>query len=175
MSSRYDSRIEAKIFLLTFSKLNKMTFLNFKLFWWILPIGWYVIIVVYHYLDDGCVFRKANSHFMNHYYKKHYMALIFCAKMFLIEINLAQRRIQGVFEAGLPVRAPKFGAQNIFSGHFLFNGVLWVNLFFNQIRLDVWLYVELRHVYINWKRKGQLLSYFNINKALNTKEHHYKH
>ena len=90
MSSRYDSGIEAKIFLLTFSKFNKMTFLNFKLFWWILAIGWYVIIVVYHYLDDGCVFREANSHFMNHYYKKHYMVIIFCAKMSLIEINLAQ-------------------------------------------------------------------------------------
>ena len=90
MSSRYDSRIEAKIFLLTFSKFSKMTFLNFKLFWWILAIGWYVIIVVYHYLDDGCVFREANSHFMNHYYKKHYMVIIFCAKMSLIEINLAQ-------------------------------------------------------------------------------------
>ena len=93
MSSRYDSGIEAKIFLLTFSKFNKMTFLNFKLFWWILAIGWYVIIVVYHYLHDACVFREANSHFMNHYYKKHYMALIFCAKMSLIKISLAQRRM----------------------------------------------------------------------------------
>ena len=93
MSSRYDSRIEAKIFLLTFSKFSKITFLNFKLFWWILAIGWYVIIVVYHYLDEGCVFREANSHFMNHYYKKHYMAIVFCAKMSLIEINLAQRRM----------------------------------------------------------------------------------
>ena len=89
MSSRYDSRIEAKTFLLSFSKLNKLTFLNFKLFWWILAIGWYVIIVVYHYLDDGCVFREANSHFMNHYYKKHYMAIILCAKMSPTEMNLA--------------------------------------------------------------------------------------
>ena len=114
MSSRYDSGIEAKIFLLTFSKFNKMTFLNFKLFWWILAIGWYVTIVVYHYLDDVCVFREANSHFMNHYYKKHYMAIIFCAKMSLIKINLAQRRIQGVFEGGLLVWAPKFGAIKTF-------------------------------------------------------------
>ena len=122
MCSRYDSRIDAKIFLLTFSKFTRMTFLNFKLFWWLLAIGWYVIIVVFHYLDDACVFREPNSHFMNHYYKKHCMAKIFCAKMSLIEINLDQRHIQGVFEAGLPVWAPKFGAQNIFSGHFIFNG-----------------------------------------------------
>ena len=61
MSSRYDSRIEAKTFLLTFSKFNKLIFLNVKLIWWILAIGWYVIIAVYHYLDDGCVFREANS------------------------------------------------------------------------------------------------------------------
>ena len=114
MSSRYDSGIEAKIFLLTFSKFNKMTFLNFKLFWWILAIGWYVVIVVYHYLNDGWVFREANSHLMNHYYKKHYMAIIFCAKMSLIKINLAQRRIQGVFEGGLLVWAPKFGAIKTF-------------------------------------------------------------
>ena len=100
MSSRYDSRIEAKTFLLTFSKFNKMTFLNFKLVWLILAIGRYVIIVVYYYLDDGCVFRKANSYFMSHYYKKHYMAIVFCAKMSLIEVNLAQRRIQWVFEVG---------------------------------------------------------------------------
>ena len=149
MSSRYDSRIEAKIFLLTFSKFNKMTFLNFKLFWWILAIGWYVIIVVYHYVDDGCVFREANSHFMNDYYRKHYMAIIFSAKMSLIEINLARRRIQGVCEAGLPVWAPKFGAQKIFSGHFIFNGVLWVNLSFNQMWLDVDCTLKLGHVYIN--------------------------
>ena len=44
-----------------------------------------------------------------------------------------QGRIQGVFEAGIPVWAPKFGAQKMFSGHFIFNGVLCVNLFFNQI------------------------------------------
>ena len=137
-----------------------MTFLNFKLFWWILPIGWYVIIVVYHYLDDGCVFRKANSHFMNYYYKKHYMAMIFCAKMFLIEINLAQRRIHGVFKAGLSVRAPKFGAQNIFSGHFIFNGVLWVNLFFNQIRLDLWLYVDVTSCVYKLKKKWTIAFIF---------------
>ena len=89
MSSRYDSRIEAKTFLLSFSKLNNLTFLTFKLFWWILAIGWYGIIVVYHYLDDGCVFREANSHFMNNYYKKHYMAIILCAKMSPTEMNLA--------------------------------------------------------------------------------------
>ena len=97
-------RFEAKVFLLAFSKFSKMTFLNFKLFWWILAIGWYVTIVAYHYLHDVCVFREANSHFMNHYYKKHYMAIILCAKMSLNEINLAQRRIQGVFEAGFRVR-----------------------------------------------------------------------
>ena len=91
MSSRYDSRIEAKTFLLTFSKFNKLIFLNFKLIWSILAIGWYVIIAVYHYLDDGCVFREANSHLMNHYYKKHYMAIIFCAKMSPIEMNLASQ------------------------------------------------------------------------------------
>ena len=107
-------RFEAKVFLLAFSKFSKMTFLNFKLFWWILAIGWYVIIVAYHYLDDRCVFREVNSHFMNHYYKKHYMAIIFCAKMSLIKINLAQRRIQGVFEGGLLVWAPKFGAIKTF-------------------------------------------------------------
>ena len=45
-----------------------------------------------------------------------------------------QGRIQGVFEAGIPVWAPKFGAQKMFSGHFIFNGVLCVNLFFNQIQ-----------------------------------------
>ena len=89
MSSTYDSRIEAKTFLLTFSKFNKLIFLNVKLIWWILAIGWYVIIAVYHYLDDGCVFREANSHLMNHYYKKHYIAMIFCAKMSPIEMNLA--------------------------------------------------------------------------------------
>ena len=42
------------------------------------------------------------------------MAIIFCAKMSLIEINLAQRHIQVVFEVSLPVWAPKFGAQKIF-------------------------------------------------------------
>ena len=65
MSSRNDSRIEAKAFLLTFSKFNKLTFLNFKLFWWILAIEWYVIIAV------------------------HYMAIIFCAKMSPIKMNVA--------------------------------------------------------------------------------------
>ena len=54
------------------------------------------------------------------------------------------------------------GAPNFFSGHFIFNEVLWVNLFFNQIRLDVWLYIEVTSCVFK-------LSYFNINKALNTK------
>ena len=36
-----------------------------------------------------------------------------------------QRRIQRVSEAGIPVWAPKFGAQKIFSGHFIFNGLLF--------------------------------------------------
>ena len=75
--------------------------------------------------------------------KKHYTAIIFCAKMSLIEINLAQRHIQGVFYEGLPVQAPKFGAPKFFIGFFIFNLVLWVNLFFNQIRLNVWLYAEV--------------------------------
>ena len=65
-----------------------------------------------------------------------------------------QGRIQGVFEAGIPVWEPKFSAQKMFSGHFIFNGVLCVNLFFNQIRskglkkmCDCTL--KLRLVYIN--------------------------
>ena len=149
MSSRYDSGIEAKIFLLTFSKFNKMTFLNFKLFWWILAIGWYVTIVVYHYLHDLCVFREANSHFMNHYYKKHYMAIIFYAKMSLIKINLTQRRIQWFFEAGLPVWAPKFGAQKFFSGHLFL--MKYFGLIFFSIKYG-WMCdctLKLRHVYLN--------------------------
>ena len=77
------------------------------------------------------------------------MAIIFSAKMSLIEINLARGRIQGVCEAGLPVWAPKFGAQNILSGYFIFNGVLWVNLSFNQMWLDVDCTLKLGHVYIN--------------------------
>ena len=65
-----------------------------------------------------------------------------------------QGRIQGVFKAGIPVWVPKFGTQKIFSGHFIFNGVLCVNLFFNQIQskglkkmCDCTL--KLRLVYIN--------------------------
>ena len=99
MSSKYDLRMRQRFFL------------NFKLFWWILAIGWYVIIVVYHYVDDGCVFREANSHFMNHYYRKHYMAIIFSAKMSLIEINLAGDVSRGfaklVYRYGRPNSVPK--------------------------------------------------------------------
>ena len=97
------------------------------------------------------------------------MAIIFCAKMSLIEINLAQRHIWVVFEVGLPVWAPKFGAQKFFSAHFIFNEVLWVNLFSIKYGWMCDCTLKLRHVYINLKRKGQLLSYFHINKVLNTK------
>ena len=58
---------------------------------------------------------------------------------------------------GAQILCPKF-----FSGHFIFNEVLWVNLFFNQIWLDVWLYIEVASCVFK-------LLYFNINKALNTK------
>ena len=85
-----------------------------------------------------------------------------CVKVICDDID--QGRIEGIFEAGIPVWAPKFGGQTIFSGHFIFNGVLWVNLLFNQIRskglkkaCDCTL--KLRLVYINFK-KGQLLFIF---------------
>ena len=36
-----------------------------------------------------------------------------------------QGLLQGVFEVDIPVWAPKFGAQKIFSSHFIFNGLLF--------------------------------------------------
>ena len=167
MSSRYDSRIEAKIFLLTFSKFNKMTFLNFKLFWWILAIGWYVIIVVYHYLDDGCIFREETLISWTLTTKKLY-GYNFLRKNVSDWDQSSPETYPGGFRSqftgmGTQIRCPKN-----FSAHFIFNGVLWVNLFSIEYG---WMYdctLKLRHLYINLKRKGQLLSYFNI-KALNTK------
>ena len=51
-------------------------------------------------------------------------------QIFIFSIKLVflhyQGRIQGVFEAGIPVWTPKFGAQKNFSGQFNFNGVLCV-------------------------------------------------
>ena len=70
MSTRYDSRIEEKIFLLLSLSSTRCVFSisNSSGGFWL--FGWYVIIVVYHYPDDGCGFREANAHFMSHYYKK---------------------------------------------------------------------------------------------------------
>ena len=60
----------------------------------------------------------------------------------------------GGFRSRYTGMGDKFGAQKHFSGHFIFNGVLCVNLFFNQIRskglkmmCDCTL--KLRLVYIN--------------------------
>ena len=73
---------------------------------------------------------------------------------FANSVPLWQGCIQGVFEAGILVWVPKFGTQKNFSVHFIFNGVLCVYLFFNQIwskglkkMCDCTL--KLRLVYIN--------------------------
>ena len=42
--------------------------------------------------------------------------------------------MSGMYPGGFRSRYTGIGAQKNFSGHFIFNGVLCVNLFFNQIR-----------------------------------------
>ena len=60
----------------------------------------------------------------------------------------------GVFKAGIPVWGPKFSAQKIFSGRFIFNVVLWVKLFFSQtwskgLKTMCDCMLKLRHVHID--------------------------
>ena len=75
-------------------------------------------------------------------------------KLFDVKYNL----YTGTYPGGFRSRYTGMGAQKIFSGHFIFNGVLCVNLFFNQIRskglkmmCDCTLKLHL--VYINLKNK----------------------
>ena len=105
--------------------------------------------------DVACSNYFISTKLFTCFYRTSYLFHVFCP-MQTINRSLydSQGRIQGVFEAGIPVWAPKFCAQKIFSDHFIFNGVLCVNLFFNQIQskglkkvCDCTL--KLRLVYIN--------------------------